>query len=326
MKKTIFLLAAILAFAAGASAASPQTANYMLPRTVIAFQVNVEQEVFHAGPYARYAQKYLGVAARLSDASTSRLTGVRISSAEEADPSAVYTLPSGAYAAMMELTAQGLVAVAPGAEKANWRFKPASKAQFTGAPSNLASTHSTLKGNAGNAVRQDALVEKTAEQKAKEVADRIFEIRDYRYKILVGDTDATYSGEAMKATMNELSAMEKELTELFLGKSEFVKLSGTFEIVPDPSNENQVYVPFRISDESGPVGPDNMEGKPYYFRVVPEVPVLSENLKAKSASPAVVYRIPAVCNCTLFDASSTVAQTRIPVSQLGVLTLYPITK
>lgn len=325
MKKSIFLLAALLCVAVNGSAAEPKAANYSLPRTVISFRVEVQQEIFHAGPYARYAQKYLGVAARLADASTSRLVNVRISSAEEADPTAVYALPSGASAALTALTAQGLVAVAPGSEPVSWRFKPASRAQFSGIPSNLTRAQSTLKGSAGTAVKQNALVEKTAEQKAKEVADRIFEIRDYRYRILVGDTDATYSGEAMKATMDELSKMEKELTELFLGKSEYVKLYGTFETVPDPANENQIYIPFRISDEQGPVGPDNMEGKAYYFRLVSEAVSTGDSQKAK-APASIVYRIPAVCTCTLFDASATVAQTRIPVSQLGTLALYPITK
>ena len=39
------------------------TVTYALPRTVISLQVEAVKEYFYAGPYAKYASKYLGIEA-----------------------------------------------------------------------------------------------------------------------------------------------------------------------------------------------------------------------------------------------------------------------
>ena len=81
-------------------------------------------------------------------------------------------------------------------------------------------------------MRQQVIVEKTTEAKAKEVADKIFEIRDNKYKILVGQTDATYSGEAMKATIDALNKLEHDYMTLFTGFSESETTAVTAAAIP----------------------------------------------------------------------------------------------
>ena len=48
--------------------------TYSLPSTVITLEVEAVQEKFHAGPYARFAEKYLGIKARQKDETSVRLT------------------------------------------------------------------------------------------------------------------------------------------------------------------------------------------------------------------------------------------------------------
>lgn len=301
--------------------------SYALSRTVLDFNVVVEQEVFQAGPYARYAQKYLGVAARLSDASTCRIVEVGLDSHVEPDQSARYSFQasSASLPAFVEMTSMGLVSLAPCSGPGVWKFAPALKTDFRSVPANLTNVAGMLKRKGGDLVRQNALAEKPEEQKAKEVAERIFDIREYRYRILVGDTDATYSGEAMQATMNELAAMEEELMSLFLGKSEYRTLSGLFELIPDKSVEGQFYIPFRLSDEEGPVVPDNMTGKPVYVQItVEESPVSALDLKNRKPGSYVVYRIPSVCTVKLFEGTTTYLVRRMPVFQFGQLGAMPL--
>ena len=317
----------IIAAAAALLLAAPAfSQNYALPRTVVRFGVEAEREVFHAGPFAKYAQKYLGAPARLSDSVTSRIVGVSVSAGTEADPDARYVFPGVASRELSQLGAQGLVFTGYAAfDGSEWSFPGASKVEFTGAPSNLERVSGSLKKKGASSQTQSAFVEKSSEQRAKEAADRIFEIREYRYKILVGDTDATYSGEAMQAAVSELSAMENELVELFLGKSEFDTLKSEFEVVPDPSNQKQLYIPFRLSDENGPVGASNVEGSPFYLQLSLEsVSAPEPSQKQKKPSSFLYYRVPAVCTARLYDASGTLLEKRIPIYQLGSTEIYPI--
>ena len=57
--------------------------TYSLPSTTIMLEVEAVQERFYAGPYAKYAEKYLGIKARQKDETTFQLTQVRRSGSEQ---------------------------------------------------------------------------------------------------------------------------------------------------------------------------------------------------------------------------------------------------
>ena len=69
IKSLLVMVALSVPFVSGAKTKSdPQgTLTYCLPSTVIALEVTAVQENFYAGPYARYAEKYLGIKARQAD-------------------------------------------------------------------------------------------------------------------------------------------------------------------------------------------------------------------------------------------------------------------
>ena len=80
------LLAFALLLSGGVSAQNPyislqganETAGGLTvaqPRTILAVDVTVEHDVTLSGPYARYAQKYLGVRAPLTDKTVWSVTG-----------------------------------------------------------------------------------------------------------------------------------------------------------------------------------------------------------------------------------------------------------
>ena len=89
MKSKILLLAGLLFGATAAMAQNPYIAlegamegadgiAVSMPRTVLAVDLTVERTVTLCGPYARYAQKYLGVRAPLTDKTTWSVVGARI--------------------------------------------------------------------------------------------------------------------------------------------------------------------------------------------------------------------------------------------------------
>ncbi|MCM1199444.1 MAG: DUF4831 family protein, partial [Clostridium sp.] len=216
------------------------TISYSLPSTSLLLEVEAECEEFHAGVYAKFASKYLGIDVPQKDENTCRITSVKVTPYMEADHTGRYLLETsgqGMDLSFLQLTTCGLVSVADnrfGSETA-WRFPVNEKTgSFNDAiVSNLASEAATLyrKGNdAGRvAVQQNVMVAKTLEQKAAETASIIFGLRQKRMQIITGDTDATYSGEAMGAAVEEIARLEKEYMTMFTGYSETRTQKMTFD-------------------------------------------------------------------------------------------------
>ena len=66
-------------------------------------------------------------------------------------------------------------------------------------------------------VTREVMQDKTLEDKAAEAAEIILSVRQERMNIAMGHTDATFSGEALAAALEELSRIEEEYLALFRG-------------------------------------------------------------------------------------------------------------
>ena len=323
----------------GTFRAEAQEVAYSLPKTVIKLDVTAEREVFFAGPYAKYAKKYLGIDARESDRTEVKVLSVAISPAVEADLTARYKVAAAdALDKVLALSAQGLVSMGGDEPLApvEWRFKAAPQADFTGMAltSGIDTETKTLYKNVTTdtsftrvAVSQDVVVEKSLEKKASEAANVILSAREERFKITIGDTDATYSGEALGAAIAELTRIEKEYLTMFIGYSQKETFSRTFDVVPEKADGTRMYVAFRVSDEEGLTDADSFSGRPYYLEVAPEsVPAaaLGEPVKASSKLVSINYRIPAVCKVSLTDGKDPLVSTRVPVYQMGAAATMPV--
>lgn len=313
--------------------------TYSLPTTVITLDVAASQESFHAGPYAKFADKYLGIKARQKDEVTVQVTSIKLTPRVEADQSRRYSLqvPKGEVDGnLFKLCSAGLVTFtdATFGEGVQWRFPQQSKADFAGkgVSSNLTSESTTLYRNQKKesayskvAVQQSMVVEKSIEKKASEAAQTIFKLRQKRLQIVTGDTDATYSGAAMGSALEELVRLEEEYMSLFVGYSESRTMSMSFDIIPDASAESQMYIAFRVSDTAGLLPADNLSGKPVLMEIIPQSFVEAEpSVTAKKAeknkklkTDLVHYRIPSVCTVKIMDGMNLLLQTRVPVYQLG---------
>ena len=313
--------------------------TYSLPSTTIMLEVEAVQETFYAGPYAKYAEKYLGIEVRQKDATSVQLTQVKMFPLVEADHTRRYTLnvdKGQLDGSFLKLSSAGLISFADAkyVDGSVWRFPTEGQGDFSakGVSSNLTSASTTLYRNGGkSAVKQNMLVGKTLEQKAAEAAEMIVKLRKQRLQIVTGDTDATYSGEAMGAAITELTRLEEEYMTLFTGYSDYQTQKMNFEVFPDAANADQVYVAFRLSDTEGLVPADNLYGKPVIMQIMPqpfvtpEAPVVDEKSKKKEVVPVLAYyRIPVVCVVKLMDGANLLLQNRMPVYQLGQESSLPV--
>lgn len=316
---------------ATAWAASAQEVTYALPSTTVRLKVSAVKERFYAGPYARYAKKYLGIDARPADQVSSYITAINVIPTVEADLNARYTL-SGGSADLLALSAQGLVSLGQNApvENTEFRFQSMSRGDFStkAVTSGLSNESTTLYRYVRTdstynrvAVQQSVVVEKSAEKRAQEAADMILKIRQEKFNITIGNTDATFSGEALGAAIDELTRMEEEYMTMFVGYADLQEQELTFDVIPQNDEERMAYVAFRLSDTDGLVAPDNLSGRPYYLEFYPEPYTFSPARPAKGR--VIRYRIPLTCTVVLTDGVNQLLQTRVPVYQLGEEATYP---
>lgn len=347
MIKKLFIAAALLVVSSAVSAQKksedPQGyLTYSLPMTTITLEVEAVQEKFYAGPYAKYAEKYLGIKPRQKDETTFQLTQIRMTPYVEADQSRRYSLnvkKATIDGTFLKLANGGFISFSDAnfGDESIWRFPTRTQGDFSskGVTSNLTSESTTLYRNEKKesayskvSVQQDMIVEKSPEKRAAETADMILNIRKQRLQIVTGDTDATYSGEAMGAAIAELTRLEQEYLTLFVGYSEYQSQTMKFEVVPDAQRESQMYIAFRLSDTAGLVAAENLSGKPVVMEIVPQTfsePEISNVVDPKYAHQVeAYYRIPAVCTVKLIDSGSVIMQSRVPIYQLGRESSLPV--
>ena len=338
MKRTLFALALLLLLLPEASAQTGAVI-YSLPRTTVCLEVKARREAFTAGPYAPYAQKYLGVAARSQSGVTHTLTEITLKPYVEADPTARYTvnLPDRSSASFLQFCAQGLVVMADNynGKEAAWRFAPqVGTERFEGIDplGNLGKETTTLYKAVRTAdgyekvpVNQEQVVEKSTDRKAADAAEVIFALREKRQQIATGDTDATFTGEALQAAIDEITRLEEKYLTLFYGITEVSEVSRTFDVTPEADNKNQSYTAFRISDTHGLLPASSQEGKACTLEFKVEPLDEPESASDRSKETVVIrYRIPAITRCRVVSGGELLMESRIPVYQLGEESTFPV--
>ena len=316
-----------------------QSMTYSLPRTVICVEVDAVKEVTYAGPYAAYAQELLGLTVPQADQYNAYIKEIRMSAKVEADLQATrYTAPAKVSGDLLRMSSLGLVSFGSAAEgeSARWSFAAeAPGADFNG--KGITSQTMTIQKTEYKDVKtdtsvvrvafqKDVTVGKSLEQKAQEAARMILRAREEKFKITIGDTDATFSGEALGAAIRELTRVEQEYLVLFTGYSVSTPQTQSFEVIPVKGTDS--YDVFRLSDSEGLLAAEAKGGKPYYMDVIPSKMGAVEGedaAKASKGQAGIVYRIPSVCSVTLGTGTTPLIDTRIPVYQMGVESLY-ITK
>ena len=139
MIKKIFIAAALLISSASFAqmkGEDPQSyLTYSLPMTTITLEVEAVQEKFYAGPYAKYAEKYLGIKPRQEDETLFQLTQVKMTPYVEADQSRRYSVnvPAGKIEnTFMKLAAGGFISFADAnfGSESIWRFTTRTEGDF----------------------------------------------------------------------------------------------------------------------------------------------------------------------------------------------------
>lgn len=195
--KKIFALLVLLVGGRVVQAQSPYEASTAV-QTALAVDVTIRTEQVVAGPYARYAQRLLGLRPALSDRRTHSI-----------EHAAIALLPAKDGG---EQTAQ----------------KPEDRSYTDGYDASGAEFARLTPD------RLDAqeLTEQAAAQRA---AAQIFSLRRHRLDLITGEAGEHVFGAGLKTALERIDAMEQELLELFLGRRQVLISTTRVPLLPEGS-------------------------------------------------------------------------------------------
>jgi hypothetical protein len=158
---------------------------------------------------------------------------------------------------------------------------------------------------------------------AEGAAKQIYRIRESRLSLLTADVEKVPSdGSSLKTMLEELTKMEQELTELFIGKTSLTTETKTLYLAPDKAMNNQVL--FRISASRGIVEADDLSGTPYYVNITPTpIPTTAVDPKLKPAKVLLYSVLPAPTQFSITDGINTWFNQQYFVPQFGRIIPVP---
>jgi hypothetical protein len=261
---------------------APQSGSliYALPQTVLDIYVNAEEVSIIPGPYARYAEKYLGIQNAPSKAE--KIYNIRkliLRKHLEADPDFIYTVNGIAdplkYPGLTNLLKDSLILSAAhfSGTIVNSFINPVPsevllyrdlsvKRNFEAEKDIDVSMVMPDSGYRSQPRSRTVLKEKTLEQKAEEAANLIIKLKKRRFKLVAGQYDYMPDGESMEAALKELARIEEEYLSLFIGKMIVNETNRVYHFTPAAGKESDRVVLFRFALEKGYVDARETSGIP----------------------------------------------------------------
>ncbi|MFP4468087.1 MAG: DUF4831 family protein [Bacteroidales bacterium] len=326
---------------------------YALPRSVVAIDVEVTQTVKKPGPYAAYAERYLGLNEVIFSPTVSyEISSVSINGYSEPDPEQIYYMAfpeEEEQSLYVSLTEEGLIA-GVNREFDNMDFQSdvnestdygyfGSDATFNYfIDTNLKEQVDTVIEH----VRMDTItvqrqtlrrswVEKGEELRASEVAEYILEIREKKFDLISGFQEINYSKEALEYMYSEMDKLESDYLDLFTGITASQTINYRFIHTPEKDQADTRHTLFRFSHEEGVI-PANEDTGGVPVTIVYQRSNATNELdgqirgtseEGKEDVDGLHYRIPEYTTLLIYTGNEKRAEARMQVNQFGIVTSLP---
>lgn len=287
--------------------------TYSLPKTQLIVDTEVTKVTCKAGPYYKYAEKYLGVKDAVTEDKVYYELG-KISlinkGVPDADNTYIVEFKSGTVAPYAYLTEDGLLC------SINAEYTPKESAleiiKKTG--------QSQAKVTDASVFSEELLMAGSTAKQAEVAAKQIYRIRESRMNILTGDADnLPPDGEAMKLVIQQLEEQEKALTNLFTGI--LTKETSHYEVSITPYDNLEKEVLFRFSKLMGIVDADDLGGIPVYMnlKATERAPLLEpkEAEKKEKSLKGIVYNVPGKASIEISMNKKTLYKGEAQITQFG---------
>ncbi len=170
---------------------------------------------------------------------------------------------------------------------------------------------------------------KTNAQLAKEVADKIAEIRKAKFYLISGDVEMASNPETFKTMYKNLDVMEKEYTSLLLGKRVTRQVVKSVYVIPNKEVPTQTVAKF--SETEGLTLGTGGSGSMITVQTLSLNTTATINAPSQSAVESmsyenkVFYRVPETAQVRITCGNTILLEDRVLVDQLGAMLMAPIT-
>lgn len=300
--------------------ASGDGITYFLPLTSFIITAEVTKVTVKAGPYYRYAERYLGMKdAPSEDAVYYELGTVTLTGKGVPDPDKSYKIEfrQKTVAPFAYLTPNGLLCAI---NETYMPEEPSPEATPESGRANIPPATSVY--------TEELLMAGSIARQAEVAAKQIYHLRESRTDILTGDADnLPPDGEAMKLVISKLEEQEKALTRLFTGTES--RETGLFDVSILPEDELEREVLFRFSSKLGILDADDLGGEPVYMNLTAleraPAPDPKEAEKKEKSLKGIVYNVPGRAQVEIVRNNKTLVKKEMPFVQFGTQeTLTPV--
>jgi hypothetical protein len=319
---------------------------YGLPMTVFEIVAEIEKKTERPGPYAKFAGDMLGVKDVITkEKETWSITGIRLITSEELDPSEFYMIGTSTLfqTNVLSLRRAGLILdLNPFMyERNNDNRSGVVSKNIQPAFMDLGADeyYVTQSDTAFRLVKLDTsfikipyLVEKkkqlTNDQLAEKAARTLLEYRDGKHLIMTGEANVFPQD---KSAIDEMNRLEEEYLALFAGKTWTEVKSYSYTLIPQKEMSGKPVTLFRFSGQTGISDAGSKVGSPVTIELVPaqktkELTYVSG--KSTGDEPVkkfdkLYYRIPDVVTVSVKDGSGNLYNARKLVYQFGEVIQLP---
>lgn len=330
---------------------------YSLPRTVFDIEVIVDKKISRPGPFAAYAERFLGLTGVPTRESVAySIVEIKVSSHAEKDPGQMYRIETEGkpFGARVSLTADGLIRginlpVNPelgSGEEATRRLsnREIEFPQFTDLT--LRKNTEPIPDTIYRLVRTDTsfltipLIRKEENQKtlllqAKEAADLLMALREGRFKLLNGDyaykeNDGSRLPESasLSVVVRELAAMEDGYVSLFAGRTQTDRSTVKFSYTPAGQGLVETNTLFSFSRVYGIGAPETAGNDPVVLQLSREdanpMDQIQWTEETKAARvPGLAFRMPERTRVEIRKADEVLLAREFLVAQYGRIDFVP---
>lgn len=318
MKRLFLILTIIFPFLATAQTVTEgqSTLFYSLPKTEFVINVTVELVTEKPGSFYQYSERFLATSDVITaDKEFYRLKDISIEPRTVRDPERTYKIIPNkkSLANYITVNDEGMlcgVNVPPAKVVKEIRRERIERTE-------------ELEREKLLPLNEEYMLAGSVAKMAEGAAKQIYRIRENRVDLLSGDVEnMPTDGASLKAVMDEMEAQEKELTELFTGKTIVKTLTQT--VIYSPTSAVNDKVVFRFSSLQGVVDADDLSGVPYYLNIK-YAPIKTETPEkpAKKKDVEVFTVIPVTVDVKFDDGNKTLYEEKLTLPQLGVLVPIP---
>ncbi|MFZ4581263.1 MAG: DUF4831 family protein [Paludibacter sp.] len=287
---------------------------YSLPKKELCIELEIEKTVQQPGIYFQYSERYLATNQVFLEEKTSfQLKSIQLSTHSVADPNRMFVIQPTKKSILNYISVNELGIIC-GVNIPVKNIGSEIPKLFNPIIENTRNTSSLLP------LGEEYLMAGSVAKLAEGAAKQIYRIRESRLSLLTGDLEhLPADGASMQSMIDGLNKSEKELTELFIGKSVTTVEKHKITISIDSVMNNNIA--FRLSTFKGLVNVNDLAGNPYF------ISVHTNKVNVKPADPKLKQDIlntintvlPAKTLIELSDGVKTICSLNTEMPQFGIL-------